>query len=171
MTRGCQDILERLAEGVTGSMLPAERAAVLEHLAACPQCRQEAAELEATVARLRETGAFSTPPEFWGEFMERLSVQMMHERLPAMLRLRRWLVMPRHAWGTALVTAAVAVVLSTVRPATRPAATPDPVITTARGLVTKTMTTTLPSLGEMLDIWRAGLATEGEPLEATERSP
>jgi anti-sigma factor RsiW len=171
MTMSCQDILERLVEGVTGSVPPAERTAVLEHLATCPQCRREAAELEGTVGHLRAAGAFTTPPGFWGEFMERLSVQMAHERLPVMLRLRRWLAAPRHAWGTALVTAAAAIVISTMRPPMRPTATPDPLSSTARGLVTETMTTTLPSLGEMLDVWRAGLATEGEPLGATEPRP
>jgi len=172
MTRDCERILERLVEGVTGSVPPAERAAILEHLATCPQCRQEAAELEATVASLRESGPFATPPGFWGEFMTGLSAAVAGERLPVVLRLRRWLIMPRHAWGTALVAAAAAaMVISTARLPLRPETTPDPTRATARGLLTETMTTTLPSLGEMLDVWRAGLVTEGEPLEATERRP
>jgi anti-sigma factor RsiW len=171
MTMRCQDVLERLVEGVTGSVPPAERTAVLEHLAACPRCLQEAAELEATVGQLREAGTFATPPGFWDAFMQRLSAQVAREQVPVVLQLRRWLSIPRHAWGTALVTAAAVVVIATARPAMRPEVPPDPEIATARGLVTETMTTTLPSLAEMLDVWRASLATEGESLEAADRSP
>jgi anti-sigma factor RsiW len=171
MKAECARMLERLTEGVTGALPPAERAAILEHLAVCPECRREAAELEATVASLRVAGPMSVPPGFWGEFMERLSAATARERLPVGLRLRRWLQAPRHAWGTALVAvAAAAIVISTARPPQRPLPA-DTLQASVRGLVTETMVTTLPSLGEMLDIWHAGFVNEGEPLRATEGGP
>jgi anti-sigma factor RsiW len=167
----CERMMERLVEGVTGTVPPDERAAVLEHLADCPECRREAAELEATVASLRAAGPATAPPGFWGEFMERLSAATAGERLPVVLRLRRWLLAPRHAWGTALVAvAAAAIVVSTARPPQRPVPT-EALRVSARGLVTETMISTLPALGEVLDIWHAGFTIEGEPLRATERGP
>lgn len=164
-------MLERLTEGVTGTVSPAERAAILEHLAVCPECRREAAELEATVANLRAADPMPAPPGFWGEFMERLGAATARERPPVGLRLRRWLQAPRHAWSTALVAvAAAAIVISTARPPQRPVSA-DALQASVRGLVTETMVTTLPLLGEMLEIWHAGFATEGEPLRATEGGP
>ena len=161
MTLRCQDVLERLVEGATGSLPPQERSAIIDHLATCARCRDEAAAIEAAAARLREAGRFTTPPGFWPEFMQRLDERIATEQLPVSARLRRWLASPRHAWGTAALTVlATLVIVVTIRlgPA-RPAAH-DPLPTQVRGLVTETMTTTLPSLGEMLETWRAGLTPE-----------
>ncbi len=163
MTLRCQDVLERLVEGVTGSVPPQDRSAVIDHLETCDRCRHEAAAIETTAAALREGGRFTTPPGFWSGFMEQLHERIEAERLPVSIRFRRWLASPRHALGTAAVTAlATVTILIAVRFApSRPAAY-DPVPTQARGLVTATMTTTLPSLGEMLETWRAGLTQEGD---------
>lgn len=158
MTDRCAEVLERLVEGVTGTVPPDERAGVAVHLASCARCRDEAASLEAVAARLRAEGRFVAPPGFWEEFMRRLADCVEEERVPAGARLRRWLASPRHAVGTAVVTAVtVLAVFAAVRTIPPP---PDPVVVRARGLVTATMTSSLPSLGEMLDTWRAGLAHE-----------
>jgi anti-sigma factor RsiW len=171
MTLRCQEALERLVEGLTGSVPPAEREAVVEHLATCVRCSDEAAHLEELAGQLRQTGHFSAPPGFWPEFMNRLDERITLERLPASVRFRRWFVRPRSAMATMAATVAAALVISTaVRLGPRHAAEPDPVLIEARGLVTETMTTTLPSLGEMIDVWRAGLTTESETLlNGTER--
>ncbi len=173
MTQRCRDILERLVEGVTGSVPPAERTAVIEHLATCARCRHEAAEIETMAARLRETGGFAVPPGFWPEFMQDLAHRLTVERMPVSMRIRRALATPRFAWGSAVVTLVVVLAISTaIRLTPRGAAEPDPILTNARGLVTETMATTLPSLGEMLETWRAGLAADPDPLvNATERRP
>lgn len=158
MTDRCAEVLERLVEGVTGTVPPHERAAVVGHLAACARCRDQAASLEAVAARLRAGGRFVAPPGFWEEFMRRLADCIEEEKVPAGARLRRWLASPRHALGTAVVTAVtVLAVFAAVRTIQPP---PDPVVIRARGLVTATMTSSLPSLGEMLDVWRAGLVNE-----------
>ena len=158
----CQDILERLVEAATGSMPPQDRAGIAEHLAVCERCREEAALIEATVASLRPAGQFSTPPGFWADFTDRLTGRLAGERATALERARRWLAAPRHAWGTAAVTAAAALVITAaVRFGAVPVAA-DPVRVKARSLVTETMTTTLPSLGELLETWRAGLPAEIE---------
>lgn len=163
MTLRCQDVLERLVEGVTGSVPPQDRSAVIAHLATCDRCRDEAAAIEATAAGLREAGRFSTPPGFWAGFMEQLHERIEAERLPVSIRFRRWLASPRHALGTAAVTVlATVTILIAVRFAPPRPAPYDPVPTQVRGLVTETMTTTLPSLGEMLETWRAGLPQEGD---------
>lgn len=158
----CQDILERLVEAATGSTPPHVREGIAEHLAACERCREEAERLEATAADLHEAGRFTAPPGFWAGFTERLNARLADERTPVLVRVRRWLAAPRHAWGTLAVAAAATIALvgawrfGPVPPAS------DPIQSQARGLVTETMTTTLPSLGEMLETWRAGLAPEVE---------
>jgi anti-sigma factor RsiW len=162
MSDPCRDVLERLVEAATGSMPPHDRAGLVEHLAVCDRCREEAARIEATVGHLRAAGQFAVPPGFWAEFTDRLTRRLAVEREPGVARLRRWLASPRHAWGTAAVTAAaVLAITAAVRFGPTPA-TPDPVRSRARALVTETMTTTLPSLGEMLETWRAGLTPDGD---------
>ncbi|MGH2374656.1 MAG: zf-HC2 domain-containing protein [Candidatus Methylomirabilaceae bacterium] len=164
MTPRCQDILERLIEGATGPVPPAERAPILEHLATCATCRREAVEIEATISRLRTSGEFSAPPGFWSDFMEGLDRRLADERMPLLLRIRTALSTRRYAWGTAVATLAVVLAISTtVRVGPRPASQSDPIRTSARGLVTTTMTTTLPSLGEMIDVWSAGVAALPDP--------
>ncbi|MBI3997390.1 MAG: zf-HC2 domain-containing protein [Armatimonadetes bacterium] len=170
MTMRCQEALERLVEGLTGSVPPADREAVIAHLATCARCRQEAVELEATAARLRESASFTVPPGFWPAFMNRLTDRMAQDRLPLLARVRRWLGSPRHAWATAVVTAMVVIALSAAaRLQPRSATSPDPSLVRARGLVTETMTVTLPSLAEMLDIWRAGMTEVDPHLDALQR--
>ncbi len=173
MTLRCHEALVRLVEGLTGSVPPVEREAVIEHLATCARCRDEAAHLEELTGHLREAGNFSAPPGFWPEFMSRFEERIALERLPASVRLRRWLAQPRSAVATVAATIAAVVVISTaVRLGPRHAAEPDPMLTEARGLVTETMTTTLPSLGEMLDVWRAGLTADADTLlNGAERRP
>lgn len=164
MTLRCQDALERLVEGLTGSVLPADRAAVVEHLAACARCRDDAARLEPLMGRLREAGRFSVPPGFWPAFMSGLEARMAAERLSLWARLGRWFAQPRFAVATAAATVATILLVTTaVRHAPRPAVEADP-LARARGIVTETMTTTLPSLGEMLDVWRAGMTADGDAL-------
>lgn len=158
MTDRCAEVLERLVEGVTGTVPPDERTAITGHLASCARCRDEAASLEVVAARLRAGGRFVAPPGFWEEFMRRLADRVEEERVPVGVRLRRWLASPRHAVGAAVVTAVtVLAVFAAVRTIPPP---PDPVAVRARGLVTATMTSSLPSLSETLDIWRAGLNHE-----------
>lgn len=156
----CRDVLERLVEATTGTLAPAQREGIAEHLAVCDRCREEAAALEATVSRLREAGQFHTPPEFWAQFTNRLTERIANDRLPATARLRRWIALPRHAWGTAAVTAAAALAITAgVRLGPTPPAH-DPVRDQVRTLVTDTMNSTLPSLGEMLEVMGAGFPNE-----------
>ncbi|MGH2405801.1 MAG: anti-sigma factor family protein [bacterium] len=172
MTLRCQDVLERLVEGATGSVPPSERAPVLEHLATCASCRHEAAQVETTIARLRASGEFSAPPGFWSDFMETLERRVRDERMPVLSRVRRALATPRYAWGTAVATmAAVLAISTTVRLGPRPGAEVDSLRTSARGLLTETMTKTLPSLGEMIDVWSAGVAALPDPFDTTTERP
>jgi anti-sigma factor RsiW len=161
MTLQCEDVLDRLVEGVTGSVPPGDRAAVVAHLATCPRCRGEAAAVENTAARLREAGRFVTPPGFWPDFMRQLDARLEAEPQRVLIRFRRWLASPRHALGTAAVTvlASLAIFMAVRFAPPRPMP-PDPVDTQVRGLVTETMTITLPSLGDILETWRAGLSQE-----------
>ncbi|OFX28589.1 MAG: hypothetical protein A2Z07_01895 [Armatimonadetes bacterium RBG_16_67_12] len=164
MSDRCQDILDRLIEATTGSMPPHERAGIVEHLAGCERCREEAAAIEVAVAHLRAAGRFTAPPGFWAEFTDRLNERIATRRLPLAARLRRWMASPRHAWGTAVVTAALVVaVAAVVRFGPAPSAPRDPENAKARALITETMTSTLPSLAEMLETMRAGLAQDSDP--------
>ncbi len=172
MTPRCQDILERLVEGATGSVPPAERKPVLEHLVTCATCRRAAEEIEATIAGLRTSGEFSMPPGFWPDFMQTLERRLTDERMPILTRIRRALVTPRAAWGTAVATLVAVVAISTaVRLGPRPGPEADPVRTSAREIVTKKMTTTLPSLGETIDVWSAGVAALPDPFANTRERP
>jgi hypothetical protein len=165
VTPRCQEIQERLVEAATGSLPPQARAGIAEHLAECALCTDEAAAIEVTAARLREAGQFAVPPGFWAEFTGRLQERLDARQMLFSARARRWLSSPRHAWGTMAATAAVAAAITVVvRMAPPRAAVADPDIAAARRLVTETMTTTLPSLSEMLETWRAGLMVEGEGL-------
>jgi anti-sigma factor RsiW len=162
MSARCQEILERLVEATTGSLPPPERAGIAEHLAICERCRAEAVEIEAAARLLRDVGSAAPPPGFWAGFTDRLNARIAREREPAGARLRRWLAGPRPAWGALVVTAAMAVAIS-VAVRTGPLARPtDQATARARGLITDTMTTTLPSLGDLLETWRAGLNPDGE---------
>lgn len=159
----CQDALERLVEGLTGSVPPAARAVLVEHLAVCPRCRDAAARLEPVVERLREAGRIGAPPGFWPAFMSGLQARIAAERAPRWRRLGGWLARPRVAVATAAATAATVLLITTAaRHLPRPAVEADP-LARAGGIVTETMTSTLPSLGQMLDIWRAGMTADGDP--------
>ncbi len=77
----CERVRARLSALVDGELPPAEAAAVREHLAACPTCRAEEAELR----RLREEVARHLAPpavdeEEWGE-MARTVVSRQARRL------------------------------------------------------------------------------------------
>lgn len=172
MTLRCQDVLERLVEGATGSVPPAQRQPVLEHLRACAACRREAAEIEDMTIRLRASGGFSPPPGFWPDFMEALDARLSAERTPVLTRVRKAFATPRYAWGTAVVTlVAVLAMSTTVRLGSRPETQVDPLRASARGLMTQTMTATLPSLGEMIDVWTAGVAALPDPFANTTEKP
>ena len=104
--------------------------------------------------------------------MSRLETRVAEERLTLSARIGRWLGQPRFAMATAVATVATVLLLTTaLRHTPRPPAEPDP-LAGARGIVTETMTTTLPSLGEMLDVWRAGMTADSESLtNGAERRP
>jgi anti-sigma factor RsiW len=163
----CGEAMERLVEAATGSVPPSAREGLVAHLTTCESCRREAAALEGTAALLRSAGRFATPPGFWSEFTDRLHARVAVERLPAVERLRRWLGRPRHAAGTAAVTAAlVLAVVVGIWLGPGPAPTverADPLDARLRGMVTETMSATLPSLSESLDTWRAGLHADTDP--------
>lgn len=157
----CRDVLDALVESATGPVPPRERERIIEHLAVCDRCRREAAAIEATVADLRAAGQFAVPPGFWPEFTHRLNDRVAAERVPPAERFRRWVSAPRHAWGVAAATAATVVaIFGAVRLGQPPSPEHDPLAARARSLVTATMSSTLPSLGEMLDTMGAGMALE-----------
>jgi anti-sigma factor RsiW len=160
MNTRCQMILERLVEAATGSMPPAERAEIAEHLAACPACRAEAAELDATASLLRDAREITAPPGFWTDFNARLAARLVVEPRMAGGRLWAWIRSPGPAWGALAVTvaAAVAVAVAVKDAPLRPAL--DVTASSARSLVTETMATTVPSLDDLLKTWRAGLNPE-----------
>lgn len=164
MSDRCQHTLDRLIEAATGSIPPRERAGIVEHLAGCERCREEAAAIEATVAHLRASGRFTSPPGFWAEFTDRLNERIAAGRLSPAARLRRWMALPRHAWATAAVTAAMVIAIAAVVRFGPASSVPrDPANVTVRALITDTMTSTLPSLADMLETMRAGLSQDGDP--------
>jgi anti-sigma factor RsiW len=161
MTESCRDVLDRLVEAATGSLPPPQREGIAAHLAACPHCRREAAEIEAMVAQLRRA-RFAAPPGFWGDFTDRLHARIAHERRPIWARLRQWGTSPRRGWAAAAVTAAVALAVALGPRLTPTPAPADPLRDRARTIVTDAMATTLPSLVEMLETMRDGLSAEVE---------
>ncbi len=160
MNTRCQEILDRLVEATTGSVPPAARAGLAEHLTTCPECRVESARIEATAALLRAGREAVAPPGYWAEFNARLTARLAEEPRTVSDRLRRWVRNPRPAWSTAAVTAAAAVAVAVAVNIAPVRQASDPATERARGLVTETMTTTLPSLDDLLKTWRAGLNPE-----------
>jgi len=111
----CAGIRSQLGVYLTGAIAPADRAAVVRHLAACADCRAELAGLAALPALLRrppvqaaaqafaegDAGADGTGPDSSGDAApRRLARRMMRQR-----RRRRWLL----AAGVLVLAAAAAI--------------------------------------------------------------
>ena len=94
---------------------PAERAAFEEHLALCPTCRQEVAELRETVARLAMATAEEPPPRLKTAVdaqIDRIRQLAPATPAPAPRRDRRpWTLTARLGWGAATALAAVTALL------------------------------------------------------------
>ncbi|MDQ7858255.1 MAG: zf-HC2 domain-containing protein [Armatimonadota bacterium] len=161
MRLGCREAMDLLVEAATGTVPPAVRASVVAHLVGCPACRREAAALEETASLVRAAGRFTVPPGFWPAFTDRLQARVALERLPVSARWARWLARPRHALAAAVLTAALGLAAATAGRlgflGGAPSDPADAFDAQLRGLVTETMTATLPSLAETIDTWRAGL--------------
>jgi anti-sigma factor RsiW len=160
MNPRCHAILERLVEATTGSVPPAERAGIAEHLAQCPACRAEAAEIEATALLVQRSGEVAAPPGFWTDFNARLGARLSEEQRTVGDRLHRWLWGPRQAWGALALTAATAVAIAAAVRVPPMLTAPDATAARARSLMTESMATTVPSLDDLLKTWRAGLNPE-----------
>jgi putative zinc finger protein len=106
---GCREIRQALGVYVLGAIDPAERAQVDEHLAVCPECREELASLAGLPAMLRKVpiieverlAASDQDPELAGV----PSAQMLTSLIARTTNVRRI-----HRWRTLTAAAAVAIV-------------------------------------------------------------
>jgi anti-sigma factor RsiW len=167
MSLTCREAMDLLVEAVTGTAPPPARASLAAHLAGCSACRREAAALEETASLVRAAGRFVAPPGFWPVFTDRLQARLARERPPTAARWARWLARPRHALAAAALAAALALAAAVgvrLGPAGGPPADPAGALDAQlRGLVTETMSATLPSLAETIDTWRAGVHAGTDP--------
>jgi anti-sigma factor RsiW len=106
---GCREIRQALGVYVLGAIDPAERAEVDEHLATCPECREELASLAGLPAMLRKVpvveaerlAALEQDPELAGV----PSAEMLTSLMSRTAHVRRI-----HRWRTLATAAAVAIV-------------------------------------------------------------
>ena len=134
---GCREIRQALGVYVLGAIDPAERAQVDEHLATCPDCREELASLAGLPAMLRKVpiveaerlAAAEQDPELAGV----PSAEMLTSLIARTTNVRRI-----HRWRSVAAAAAVAIVAlgggAAVANALQPPAAPAPPGHTHRGL-------------------------------------
>lgn len=105
---GCREIRQALGVYVLGAIDPAERAQVDEHLAACPECREELASLAGLPAMLRKVPVAEAErlaaPEQDPERAGVPSAEMLTTLIARTANVRRI-----HRWRTLATAAAVAV--------------------------------------------------------------
>ena len=76
----CETIQGLLADAAVGALSVSERAALAEHLAACPACRERAAELRATAELLEAAPEIDPSPGFDAALEARLDIERRRER-------------------------------------------------------------------------------------------
>jgi hypothetical protein len=106
---GCREIRQALGVYVLGAIDPAERAEVDEHLAACPECREELASLAGLPALLRKVPIIEAErlaaPEQDLELAGVPSAEMLTSLIARTTNVRRI-----HRWRSVAAAAAVAIV-------------------------------------------------------------
>lgn len=106
---GCREIRQALGVYVLGAIDPAERAQVDEHLAACPECREELASLAGLPALLRKVPIVEAErlaaPEQDLELAGVPSAEMLTSLIARTTNVRRI-----HRWRSVAAAAAVAIV-------------------------------------------------------------
>lgn len=107
----CAQVRERISEWLDGEILPAGRAELERHLAACAACRAEGEALSAVSRTLRALPRKAAPPGIAREVRERLArEQLIGPGAPGARRRR--LFLPRWMKGMGLAAAALLVVVS-----------------------------------------------------------
>jgi anti-sigma factor RsiW len=106
---GCREIRQALGVYVLGAIDPAERAQVDEHLAVCPECREELASLAGLPAMLRKVPIVEAErlaaPEQDLELAGVPSAEMLTSLIARTTNVRRI-----HRWRSVAAAAAVAIV-------------------------------------------------------------
>ncbi len=164
----CTEARALMLECLTGSTPPDARRALQAHLQTCPACRMEAQGVEETVALLRAVPDPHLSEQQWAEFSHALQLRIDREGLTVGARFRRWLRVPRVAWGMAAATATIAVglVVTTVFRSTPPSAQLVDLPAPMRGLVTESMRSSSSSMATTLDLWNMQLAEAPTEAEA-----
>jgi anti-sigma factor RsiW len=89
---------------VLGALEPAEQAAFEQHLAGCPECRDEVEQLRMAVDALpRSVEPFAAPPSLKRSLMEAVREDVKPARRPLLERLRLPNLRPQLALGAALL--------------------------------------------------------------------
>ncbi|ABO48590.1 putative transmembrane anti-sigma factor [Desulforamulus reducens MI-1] len=106
----CQVVLELLSPYLDGVLDPVEHATVQKHLASCPACSRELAELKACIDLLQELPDIAPPADFRAGLMEKI------DRLPSSTKSndqRNWFDcvngVTRKSWYRTVAVAAVMV--------------------------------------------------------------
>lgn len=156
----CQEARDLMLECMTGSTPPDRRRALVAHLQTCPGCAAEVQGFEETVALLKSVPEPRVMEAQWEEFASALQGRLAREATSPWGQLRRWLRQPRVAWGTAVATATVIVILAGstfLRPSHAPVALTN-LPPAWHGLVTDSMAQMAPSMTSTLAVWDAQLA-------------
>jgi hypothetical protein len=125
------DALVDLVDGTT-------KDADVSHLAECPACCQQLADLRATMTRAEKVEVPEPPAFFWTQFSARVRDAVASEAAPHGGWWRRWLSWPGVTAPLSAAAAAVIVlfVVSTPRPTEAPPPHVGPIAANVRGLST-----------------------------------
>jgi hypothetical protein len=133
-TAGCRQIRQALGVYVLGAIDPAERAQVDEHLATCPECREELASLAGLPAMLRKVpvveaerlAAAEEDPELTGMPSPEMLTSLLG-RTTNVRRIRRWRGLAAAAAVALVAVAGGAAVTNALEPGGSGHARPAPV--------------------------------------------
>ena len=106
--KGCNEYKDVFVEYLFDEIEEQKKHNLESHLARCPTCTSELAEMKQTLEMMEQKARVEPPEEFWDTYWDRLSTRMEKERVPKKERIRWWqkirlsfppLLRPAYRWA------------------------------------------------------------------------